>query len=232
MEIVGISDDILIINKPAGIPSQSDTSGDLDAMTLAREELRREGIPDGLWLVHRLDRVVGGLMLFARSKSAAAKLSAHFSEGRIEKQYIAVVEGEISDVTLTDYIRRDARMGRAFICKRDDRDAKEAVLSVHSLASLNTERGALSLVLVSLKTGRFHQIRAQLSNHGNPIAGDGKYGSRIRAEFPALFSHRVKIKSGLPFLNVGILPDKNKYPWSVFAELAPFKKTNDGEDMT
>ncbi len=232
MDIISQNDDILIVNKPAGVPSQSDMGGDADALTLAREQLRDSGEPHSLWIVHRLDRVVGGLLLLARNKSAAAKLSAAFAENKIEKKYLAVVEGRLPDGTLKDFLRRDARMGRAFVCDGGHKDAKAAELSVKTLSSVNTDKGELSLLLVTLRTGRFHQIRAQLSARGTPIVGDGKYGSRIRAQYPALFCHSLKAELLKSAVNVAILPDNRLYPWSLFESLAPFSNKSDSEDIS
>ena len=179
----------VVICKPAGIPSQPDPSGDADAMTLTAGLLKDISEREELYLVHRLDRVVGGLMVFARNKKSAAELSSLVSGDGIGKEYFAVVEGAPTDATLTDMLVKDARLNMARVARNGERGAKEARLEYKTLAVLDTENGTRSLLRVKLDTGRFHQIRAQLSSHGNPIVGDNKYGSRDRAShMPALFS--------------------------------------------
>ena len=102
MQILHLDKNLIAVSKPCGMPSQSDPTGDKDAMTLASELLRDMGERDSLWLVHRLDRVVGGVIVFARNREAAATLSCLFAERGAKKQYLAVAEGDLSGGTLTD----------------------------------------------------------------------------------------------------------------------------------
>ena len=228
IEFVYKTRDFLVISKPAGVPSQSDTSGDEDAMTLTSRALSDMGEPSDLWLVHRLDRVVGGLLVFARNKAAAASLSALASGVGMEKEYIAVVEGRAEGGVMRDFLFKDSKKGKAFVVDTERRGAKEALLEYTPVAFSETDRGAYTLVRIKLHTGRFHQIRAQFSSRGHSIVGDGKYGSHDnKAKLPALFA------SGLAFTLKGrrneaaALPDLEAYPWSIFEK----ELYNDRKDL-
>ena len=180
IEIVDLTKNTVIINKPSGVPSQADSSADRDALALTADALSSMGENPSLWLVHRLDRVVGGLMVMARNREYAALLSEAVSSSEHSKIYLAVVEGVPGRGRLTDYLCKDARLGKSFIVKKDRQGARLAVLDLFPIATVGEGIGIRTLVSVRLHTGRFHQIRAQLSAHGTPIVGDKKYGSRDR----------------------------------------------------
>ena len=217
IEIVKLTENVVIINKPAGVPSQADTSADMDAMALTAEALSAMGESPALWLVHRLDRVVGGLIVFARSREYAAILSEAVSSAEHSKIYLAVVEGRAVRANYTDYLYKDARLGKSLVVKRDRAGAKMARLGVLPIAEHGEGLSLRSLVAVRLYTGRFHQIRAQLSAHGTPIAGDKKYGGKDRAATSvALFSHALSFSLCGEELSVSHLPPYSEYPWSLF----------------
>ena len=219
VEILYKSKNAIVIYKPWGVPSQSDPSGDPDAMTLASRQLRELGEPDALWLIHRLDRVVGGLLVFARSKRYAAILSEQVKDRLLTKEYYAVVDGEAESATLEGYIYKDARLGKAFVVDRERAGVKDAKLSYRTLASTSTPRGTKTLIYVTLDTGRFHQIRAQLSAEHHPITGDGKYGSRDNgARNIALMAAHLSVDLPNERVDVSRLPDLTQYPWSLFDE--------------
>ena len=220
MEVLYKSKNFIVINKPVLTPSQSDLSGDEDAMSITSRQLENEGEGSALWLVHRLDRVVGGLMVFARNKKSAAQLSELIAIGDFVKEYVAVVEGECQGGEMRDFIYKDARLSKAFVTDRKRAGVKEAVLSYDALSTLQTQDGARTLVKVSLLTGRYHQIRAQFSSRKLPLVGDGKYGSRDKgAHTPALFSHRIKFTVSGETVDVKLSPDKTVYPWSLWRDL-------------
>ena len=217
MDILYKSRDVIVINKPAGIPTQSDKSGDLDALTVTSEMLSQSGEKSELWLVHRLDRVVGGVLLFARTKAACAYISELIQKGKLEKRYFAIAEGTPKEGEYTDFLYKDSAKGKAFAVERERRGVKEARLICNPIKSVTTERGVYTLVEILLITGRFHQIRVQLASRGTPIVGDGKYGSHDnKAPMPALMSHRVTLKLKSENIDVRALPDRNVYPWSLF----------------
>ena len=217
MEILLQSKDFIVIKKPAGMPSQHDPSGDIDAMTLASEMLKASGERGDLYLIHRLDRVVGGLLVFARNKKSAAELSKLVSGYGIGKEYLAVIDGYLDGGTLTDYLYKDARASKAFVVDKARAGVKEAVLSFEPLSRIETEKGVRTLVRITLKTGRFHQIRAQFSSRKAPICGDGKYGSKDnRSRFPALFAYKLSFDLFGKVTEVKALPDISEYPWCLF----------------
>ncbi len=209
----------IVVNKPAGVPSQSDLSGDEDELTIAKRELNSLGENSNLWLVHRLDRVVGGVMVFARNKETSARLSELVGGRGMEKEYLAVVEGEADGGMLIDYIYKDSAKGKAFTVSTLRRGAKEAVLEYTRIAQTKTERGILTLVRIKLHTGRFHQIRVQFASRRMPLVGDGKYGSRDSlAKMPALYATRIAFEIGKDRADVTSLPNTDIYPWSLFKE--------------
>ena len=219
IEILYKSRALIAIYKPHGIPSQPDPSGDADAMTLTREALAKAGEPDALWLIHRLDRVVGGIMIFARSKKYAAALTDMLKERVITKEYYAVLDGATPGGKFEDYIYKDARAGKAFIVERERSGVKRASLTCIPLAERTTDRGVKTLVKISLDTGRFHQIRSQTSHRSTPVTGDGKYGSHDnRAKHIALVASHINLSVLAEKLDITRLPDLKEYPWSLFDE--------------
>ncbi len=219
IEIVKLNKNYVVIYKPPGIPSQSDRTGDRDAMSLTAEALLTMCEKNSLWLVHRLDRTVGGLLLFARTKSSAAELSEIVREGKMTKRYLAVCEGEVIGGRYRDLLFKDATSGKAYIATTERRGVKEAELIANPIATFSTDSGARTLVDVELITGRFHQIRAQFSHRHTPIVGDGKYGSRDHGtRTPALFAYHLGFTLGERRIEATRLPDAEGYPWSLFRE--------------
>ena len=213
IEIIKKHKDYVVIYKPPGIPTQPDPTGDSDAMTLTASALSACGEQSKLWLVHRLDRVVGGILVFARTQRAAAQLSESASGDDMRKEYLAVAEGAPEGGTYIDVLFKDARVGKAFIVDRERHGAKMAELNCEPIAAVN-ER---TLVRVRLSTGRFHQIRVQLASRGTPLVGDGKYGSRDKdARMPSLFAYRLSFTYCGERVECMRLPDTSVYPWSLF----------------
>ena len=214
-KIVYKDENVVVIIKPVGMPSQSDPTGDKDAMTATSELLSSQGERDALWLVHRLDRNVSGLLAFARNKKSAAELSRIIQNGVFSKKYIAVCHGEAAEGEYRDFLYKDSATNKAYVVKTERKGAKEARLS---LVRLGTE-DEKSLVHVTLDTGRFHQIRAQLSARTNPLVGDKKYGSRdVRRRTPCLFSREISFLLFGKKISVTALPDIDEYPWNLFSE--------------
>ncbi len=188
-------DALVIVRKAPGLLSQKDASCDPDLLTLLRERYEKEGLPSRVYPVHRLDRGVGGLMVVARSKQAAAMLSAAVSDHTaFVKEYLAVFHGLASRRAgvLEDALYHDERARRTLAVSRDDPRGKRASLAYRVVAERSVPgKKPLSLAVIRLETGRTHQIRAQLSAHGHPLAGDGRYGARDRYGEIALFSARL-----------------------------------------
>ena len=180
MEILEQNAAYVVCIKPAGIPSQGEG---LDAMPV---RLAAE-VGGEIYPVHRLDQAVGGVMVCARTKQAAAALSRAIQEGRMEKDYLAVLTKPMAEAsgTLRDLLYHDRVKNKTYVVKRKRNGVKEAVLDYETLAS-----GAEgTLVRVHLHTGRTHQIRVQFASRGCPLAGDGKYGGKGSA--PLLWSYRL-----------------------------------------
>lgn len=188
IEILFEDADILVCIKPAGYLSEStDASERSLPVAIAKER----GI-DALFTVHRLDREVTGVMVYAKNKASAAKLSAQVADRSFEKEYLAVVEGVPTDdeATLTDLLFKDSRKNKSFVVDRKRAGVKEASLSYKTLA----KGDGRALVRVRLHTGRTHQIRVQFSSRRMPVFGDGRYGSSVRASEIALASCGIKFK--------------------------------------
>lgn len=149
--------------------------------------LLKEKLGGEIYPVHRLDLNVGGLMVYARSKRAAAELSRLIQEGQLEKEYVALVHGTPApEGYLKDFLYKDSRKNKVFVVKKPRNGVKEAALSYRCLRP-----GEESLVQVLLHTGRSHQIRVQFASRGYPLVGDHKYGSRSAMEAPRLCSCRI-----------------------------------------
>ncbi|MEK3881373.1 RluA family pseudouridine synthase [Paenibacillus sp. PL2-23] len=169
---------LLAVVKPPGIPSQEDETGDPDMLTLLKADLKERHNKPGnvfLGLVHRLDRPVGGAMLFAKTSKAASRLSEAVRSRSFGKSYICVVQGTPPEreARLRHYIRKDQKRNQVTVLEAPAQDAKDASLDYFVAASSNNR----SLVAVRLHTGRPHQIRAQMAYIGCPLVGDQKYGS-------------------------------------------------------
>ena len=222
MEILYKSKNAVVIYKPPYLSSQSDNTGEDDAMSLTSSHLREMGESSKLWLVHRLDKVVGGLMIFARNQAAAAELSKIVANGLLCKEYLAITHGKAPSGLLEDYLFKDSAGSKAYVVNTERRGAKHAKLEAIPIAHSEESGIHASLVHVRLHTGRFHQIRAQLSSRGASIIGDKKYGSRDRiARTPALFAMHLSINLFGENIDVKLSPNTEEYPWSLFkAEIA------------
>ena len=173
MEILFSDKDIVICVKPVGLDSEKDVPQAL------LEELGGE-----IFTLHRLDKNVGGVMIYGRTKAAAAKFSKLIQDGQLVKEYVALVHGAPPEAgDWTDLLWKDSTKNKVFVVNRERRGVKKARLAFQTLRA-----GSQSLVRVRLYTGRSHQIRVQFASRGFPLVGDHKYGSRDEATSPMLFS--------------------------------------------
>ena len=162
---------LIVADKEAGVASQKDPSGRPDMVTLLSEHCRKE-----VFCVHRLDTATSGIMVYAKDSRTAGKLSAALShENGAVKEYVCICRGECDDSgKMEDLLYHDRQKNKAFVVKKERSGVKKASLSYKSLAY----KDDLSLVRVTLHTGRTHQIRVQFASRKMPLVGDGKYGSR------------------------------------------------------
>lgn len=175
---------VVVVDKPAGLPSQSDRTGDHDLLSLVRAELK----DDAIQLVHRLDRPVGGVLVFARTPEAIRSLNAQFKTGQVQKSYQAIVEGRYDAGALLQHTIRHDGAGRKARSGEPGLDRK-VELTVRVLGF--GER--YSLLEVRPDGGAFHQIRVQLSMVGHPIKGDVKYGARRGEKDRSIALHACSI---------------------------------------
>lgn len=210
---------LLVVEKPVNIPVQGDSSNDEDLLTMLKQYLKKKYDKPGevyLGLVHRLDRPVGGIMVFARTSKAASRLSKIIAERTFSKTYLAVVEGHDirkSD-TLTDYLIKDSKTNTVSVT--DEAHGKKAVLDYELLNS----KDDLNLVKVNLHTGRSHQIRVQFASRNMPLWGDQRYNPKaVKHQQIALWSYEISFPhpTTKEVLTFRCEPPR-KYPWN---ELMP-----------
>ena len=188
MEIFHSDKNFVVIVKPVGMDSEHDVPAALGGE---------------VYPIHRLDKNVGGVMVFAKTKSAAAALSKAVQEGSMVKEYLAIVHGtppESGD--WTDLLFKDSSKNKVFVVKKERRGVKKARLEFRRLAA-----GKESLVRIRLHTGRSHQIRVQFASRGFPLVGDSKYGARDSAPAPLLYSCRITFPYGGKEYAFGSTPD-------------------------
>lgn len=195
--------------KPAGVGSEQGGMVDLLQETLGGE----------IFCVHRLDKEVGGVMVYARTKAAAAALSASIAAGEMEKNYAAVVQGvpDKERDTLRDLLYHDAQRNKSYVVGRPRRGVREAVLDYELAGSAAYEGQTLSLVHIRLQTGRSHQIRVQFASRGMPLVGDGRYGSAIRKGAIALFARSLSFPHPVSHEKLTFSENTPKsFPWELF----------------
>lgn len=180
LKILFEDDSIIVAVKPCGVPSQDDRTNSesmLSMLKLRMYENNNLNSEPYLTAIHRLDRPVSGIMVFAKTKDAAAALSAQSEQGIMEKYYQAVLTGQLPDDMgeLNDYLYHDRQNNITTVVSPEAPEAKYASLSYEVLDIFETDRGVLSYVLIKLNTGRHHQIRVQMAHAGAGIYGDKKY---------------------------------------------------------
>ena len=216
IEVIYEDNHLLVVNKPVNVPVQEDNSKDPDLLSMLKDYLKVKYNKPGnvyLGLVHRLDRPVGGVMVFAKTSKCASRLSNQIREHKFNKIYNAVCEGQIEEKGhLTNKLLKDTKKNIVTV----DESGKLSELEFKRLSVKNK----LNLIEIKLFTGRSHQIRVQLSYNGNPLYGDQKYNKNSKVgEQLALFSKRLEFYHPVTneFLTFELdLPDR--YPFSLFKE--------------
>lgn len=212
---------LLVCIKPVGVLSEAaDGKGMPDLLCAAYRQANQPAFVSG---VHRLDRNVGGLMVFSRQKNMTGKLIAQVANRQIEKDYVAVLRGTLAEPAgiLEDLLFRDASHNKSYVVKRMRKGVRDAKLSYCKLAETEHRGQPLTLVQIHLHTGRTHQIRVQFSSRQLPLLGDIRYGSKDPACDVALWATRLQFQH--PKTNRSLhftqLPPR-QYPWNLFEETA------------
>lgn len=207
---------LLVVEKPINIPVCEDDTKDLDLLSMLKGYLKEKYNKPGnvyLGLVHRLDRPVGGVMVFAKTSKAASRLSKQVSEHKLKKTYIAVLCGKAkANDKLIDYLYKDQKKNISYVT--DKSSGKEAILNYKLLDFKKN----YSLVEINLKTGRSHQIRVQFASRGLPLVGDAKYNKNCDNKTNvALFAKELQFSH--PITNEILtfsLEKPNRYPFNLF----------------
>lgn len=196
LKVIYEDNHIIVVEKPVNIPSQGDKTGDRDMLTIIKDYLKEKYHKPGnvyLGLIHRLDRPVGGVMVFAKTSKAAARLSEQVREKQFQKTYLVICNGkmEVSKGMLEDYLLKNEKTNISKVVKEGTKNSKYAKLE-YEVLKYDKELD-LSVLKILLHTGRHHQIRVQLSSRGHSIYGDQKYGGRGHGKQITLWAYNLKI---------------------------------------
>ncbi len=197
MNVIYEDNQIIVVEKQPNIPSQSDKTGDIDMLSMVKDYIKQKYNKPGdvyIGLVHRLDRPVGGVMVFARTSKSASRLSEQIRNKTFQKKYVAVVDGKLEKQKgiLEDYLYKDERNNISKVVNKEKKNAKIAKLDYEVLDY--DEKRDLSTVEINLHTGRHHQIRVQFANIGHSLFGDQKYGNRGKSRQIRLWATEVKFE--------------------------------------
>lgn len=204
IEILYEDKDVVFCVKPVGLSSETDLPDCL------REQLKSE-----IYTLHRLDKPVSGVMVYAKNKDSAAKISKKIADqSDFTKTYLVVCEGSFDQQqgVMEDLLFKDSSKNKSYVVKKERKGVKKAILHYRILGCAEYQSKICSLVLVTLKTGRSHQIRVQFASRKHPLLGDGKYGSKVNCKI-ALFSHKIETDDMTISKNP---PDEN--PWNIFID--------------
>ncbi|MEG1311372.1 MAG: RluA family pseudouridine synthase [Romboutsia sp.] len=211
---------LLVVEKPVNILSQGDDTNDQDMVNLLKQHIKEKYNKPGnvyIGLIHRLDRPVGGAMVFAKTSKAASRLSEQVRNKTFKKTYRAVIHGTMDKMedNLNDYLYKNKKTNMVTVVNKNHKEAKNAELSYETLGKKN----GLSLVEVDLKTGRSHQIRVQFASRKHPLFGDQRYGQDINkvGQQISLWSYKIEIehpttKEKMEF----VCEPPQEYPWDLF----------------
>ncbi|SCI30716.1 MULTISPECIES: RluA family pseudouridine synthase [unclassified Romboutsia] len=211
---------LLVVEKPVNILSQGDDTNDKDMVNLLKNYVKEKYNKPGnvfIGLVHRLDRPVGGVMVFAKTSKAASRLSEQVRNKSFKKTYRAVIHGAMNkkEDTLKDYLYKNKKTNMVSVVNKNHKDSKNAELNYETLQVKNN----FSLVQIDLKTGRPHQIRVQFASRKHPLFGDQRYGQNVNkiGQQIALWSYKIEIdhpttKEKMEF----ICEPPKELPWNLF----------------
>lgn len=196
LKVIYEDNHIIVVEKKPNIPSQGDKTNDIDMLTIVKQYIKEKYNKPGevyLGLIHRLDRPVGGVMVFAKTSKAASRLSEQVRNKIFKKKYLTIVDGKMEKEkdSLEDYLLKNERNNLSKVVNEKTKNAKQAKLD-YEVLTYNNEIN-LSVLKINLHTGRHHQIRVQLSSRGHSIYGDQKYGIRGRGKQIALWAYSLTI---------------------------------------
>ena len=211
---------LLVVEKPVNILSQGDDTNDKDMVNLLKQYVKEKYNKPGnvyIGLVHRLDRPVGGAMVFAKTSKAASRLSEQVRNKTFKKTYRAVIHGTMNKEsdTLKDYLYKNKKTNMVSVVNKNHKDAKNAELSYETLEHKNN----FSLVEIDLKTGRPHQIRVQFASRRHPLFGDQRYGQNVNkvGQQISLWSYKIEIEHPTTKEKMEFICEPPKeYPWDLF----------------
>jgi len=215
MEVLYEDNHLIIVVKAPGVLSQEDATGDMDMLTLIKAYLKEKYQKPGnvfLGLIHRLDRMVGGVMVFAKTSKGASRLSEQVRNHTVQKKYLAVVHGKTKEEdTLVHYLLKDEKTNTVTV--QVSHLAKRAELHYKRIQFKEN----LSLVDIDLKTGRPHQIRVQFSHLNHPLLGDKKYGIKDNVPSVALYAYQLSFYHPITkeYLSFNSKPDL--FPFNLFS---------------
>lgn len=220
LEVLYEDNHIIVVVKPHNVPSQKDSSNDIDLLTMVKQYIKQKYDKPGnvyVGLVHRLDRPTGGVMVFAKTSKAASRLSQQIRDKVMEKRYFAAVGGSVKNNRdhLTHYLKKNVKNNTVSVVGQTVTDAKIAELDYKVLERIDKA----TLVEVELNTGRSHQIRVQLKHIGHPIVSDVKYGSDIgKGRNLALWAYQLRFEHPTTkvFHTFKVLPPLEDFPWKYF----------------
>ncbi|MCT4661833.1 MAG: RNA pseudouridine synthase [Tissierellales bacterium] len=212
---------IVIVNKPINMPTQSDPSGDVDLFSALKKQYSKNQY---IGLHHRLDRPVGGCVLFTKTKEVNKSIAKQIQNHSIRKYYLCIVCGcpDESKGSIKQYLKKLNTKNKSTITTESDTQGKLAMLDYEVIETISTSSyGTLSLLKIHLKTGRHHQIRVQLSSVNLPILGDNKYNSILKTQNTiCLFSHALSVYHPFKkdFISAKTIPDTLATPWNLFSD--------------
>ena len=219
LNVVYEDNHMIVVEKQPNIPSQGDKTNDIDMLTIIKDYIKEKYNKPGnvyLGLIHRLDRPVGGVMVFAKTSKAAARLSEQVREKVFRKEYLVVVDGKFEKEKgiMKDYLLKNERNNLSKVVEENTKNAKYAELEYEVLKY--REDINLSAVKVNLHTGRHHQIRVQFASRNHSIYGDQKYGTRGKGKQIALWAYKLTINHPITKeeMTFEIMPELNG-TWSI-----------------
>lgn len=207
---------LLVVDKPINIGVMEDESKDLDLLSMIKSYLKEKYNKPGeayVGLVHRLDRPVGGVMVFAKTSKAASRLSDQIRLHRLDKKYLAISEQKIKPQCFKDYLVKNNKTNTSYVTTKDQNGAKLAELTI-----VNTQSNAqFTLYEIALKTGRSHQIRVQMSHHGAPLWGDQRYNKKAQSQQQiALFAYSLSFDHPTTKERLTFKATPQSYPFDQF----------------